>query len=149
MAETKLKPQALKFSGAKARKTSNQTGITTGVYIDISWDSVGFDTDSYWSGGNPTRLTAPVTGKYLIIGNTHLDALGAGTYRGASIQLNGARTIDTGEIRTGAIGYSYQSVSVIMTLTAGDYVELAVFQDQGSDGTVGTTNCNFSIMRVD
>lgn len=53
------------FTGARVARTStsfNPAGSPTA----ITWSSAEFDVGGLWSAGNPTRLTAPTAGKYVV-----------------------------------------------------------------------------------
>lgn len=47
------------YRGARIRSTAIQNYTTTGVYDDLRWAAVDYDTDGCWSASQPNRLTVP------------------------------------------------------------------------------------------
>jgi hypothetical protein len=119
-------------SGATLSKTSNQS-LTNNTVTAIIFDTEDSDTDNYHSGVNPSRLTVPSTGRYLITFNITYDANATGNrfgcicVNGASTQRYGASLIPN----AGAVNSSHISGSATIPLTAGDYVEVFGFQTSG------------------
>ena len=44
---------------ALLRRTTNLTASTTAAYVAIPWQRAVYDSDAFWSAGQPTRLTVP------------------------------------------------------------------------------------------
>lgn len=53
------------FSGARVYY-SDSIPLTNTLHYALTFDTVRFDTDAYWSAGEPTRLTIPESGYYLV-----------------------------------------------------------------------------------
>lgn len=117
------------YSGAKVVRTTDQNVNDGAATTIVTWSSASRDTDSYWSGGSPTRLTIPSTGMYRIEAQVNLSSA---IWWIATIRLNGTDHI-AGQMRnsTGSGGASCGRVSIEDSFTAGDYVELNV----GVDGS--------------
>lgn len=120
-------PRPETFSGARALRTTNQS-ISGGSATALSFESVEFDTDGYWSAGNPTRFTAPRTGVYIVTGHFKATRTGgsAGTCSG-SARKNGLSTPDQEAFSTNQGSQTTFSVENCgrgtITMTAGDYIE--------------------------
>lgn len=102
-------------------------------------DSERFDNSSIHSTSvNTSRLTAPVTGLYTLIGCAGLAALGAGTARSVLIRINGTTIVAHEQVPpvSGGSNPTLFNVSALYNLAAGDYAELCAYQDSG--GTLNT-----------
>lgn len=112
-------------SAAKARVTGNKA-LTSGNAV--SWDAIsapGYDTDTMWSAGSPTRLTLNTPGIYIVVYNAYvLVTSTSSTLRTASIYLNGSTTAAQGVWDTvTTAGYSMSVSAMINSTTGTDYVE--------------------------
>lgn len=54
------------FNGARIKKGTNQTIGGPGSAV-LLWASTDYDTDSWWSGGDPTKLTVPSGVNYVVV----------------------------------------------------------------------------------
>lgn len=85
------------FMGVRVRMTADDTAQNiAGVDAEISFDEATFDTDGFWSGGAPERLTIPAD-----LGITH-------------VYLNGQISISstTGDTQTSSLIRHYNQSSV-------------------------------------
>ena len=117
-----------------AYRTTAQT-ITTSTQTAISFDAVDSDGWNCWDlSPNPTRLTVPVTGRYLVTGNVAFEAASSG-HRAINILKNG--TVELARSDFNPVSNSIDTHSTVtthaVTLTKNDYVELRVWQNSGSD----------------
>jgi len=118
--------------GARARRTTDQT-ITTGTPTVIAFDTQDYDTDGIWEGvTNPSRLTCQTTGVYLITGGGYWAGATGGGQRSVYIYLNGATQV-AGMILTPSANGQGLNATALLSLTAGDYVQLLVYHDRGSN----------------
>lgn len=120
--------------GARAYASAGQA-LSADTTAAISANGTRFDTGSIWSAGQPTRLVAPTTGRYLV---------------GAHVKHNSSAPTDQhdylmieksdGSIPTWAADRSWgnlsQSVLTLIDLTAGQYVEGKVFRHAGAAGAL-------------
>lgn len=109
-----------------------------GTYIPITYTTqLSKSGNITWSSGtNPSRITAVVPGTYQVSGSvTWPGTLGVTDARG-QIEVNGAATNIRLSITRGSAGNAGSSVSGLVVLNAGDYVELAVNQGSGSTTAV-------------
>jgi len=131
------------LGGAQAKRTTNQT-ISNNTETALSFDAENYDTDSYHDNStNPTRLTVPATGIYLITGAIYwTSAINSATIL-LGIKKNASDWIAIqNQPETGAGNQGFV-IATIASLTASDYVELRVHQSSGSSKDV-TGNVTYS-----
>jgi hypothetical protein len=120
---------------ARVYRTTAQT-IATGTVTAVSFDGETFDIGGMHEGvTNPSRLTVSEAGIYIVTGTLELTtASSAGSYRTISLRVNGSYVIAdvAGTLST----FNRLGVAVVHQFSASDYVELVVFHDQGTNGTV-------------
>lgn len=137
---------------ARVFNASNFSAANASVVI-LTWDSEDWDSDAFHSTvSNTSRLTAPVTGKYLILATLRASTgLPAGKLIAPSLHKNGNTPVALGV----AVVYSpvngatpSAGLAALVSLAAGDYVELAVFQDSGGLFTFDASQSHFEIAQV-
>ncbi|MCC3862537.1 hypothetical protein [Pseudemcibacter aquimaris] len=120
----------LPFKGVLLRRSTNYVIPSSGAYTAIPWETASYDTDSFWDGGSPSRLTVPagVTRVRLM---ANLEWQTSPTNQLIEIRKNGASVLGGGSfIVRGDSGYSNQMrniTSAVMEVAAGDYFELMVY----------------------
>ena len=101
---------------------------------------------------NPTRLTAPSSGMYVISGGVRWNSLSTGASRAVlGIRLNGGTDIVTQTAGLAGTFTLTQNVTTLYNLAATDYVELTVEQNSGSTGSLAVaanTSPEFSLARL-
>ena len=117
-----------------AYRSSNQT-ITTATQTAIIFDGVDSDGWNCWDvSPYPTRLTIPVTGRYIATGNVAFEAASAG-HRAINILKNGTTELARSDFNS--VSNSIDTHSTVTThavsLTKGDYLEFRAWQNSGSD----------------
>jgi hypothetical protein len=106
--------------------------IPNATWTTIGLDGENFDTQNMHNNvTNNSRITVPVSGKYLITGQISF-SLNTTGFRGARILLNGATVLATRFIAT-TTWVPGVNVTTIESLNAGDYVEIQGYQASGSD----------------
>lgn len=123
-----------------AFRTTNQT-ITTGTETIISFDTVQNDTWNCWDlSPNPTRLTAPIPGRYMAVGIIVFAAASSG-HRSVTILKNNTEEIAQQDFLP--VSASIESHATVTshaeTLATGDYIELRAWHNRGSDLDVVAT----------
>jgi hypothetical protein len=125
------------FSGVKVFKSANQS-ISNSTVTDLTFDSESFDTDAFHSTvTNNDRLTVPAgkAGKYLVLAKI--------SFAGG---VNGIRQVYIYKNTTFQDYLTWQNISnsnadmvlsIIVDLAVGDYVKMAVWQNNG-----GSLNAN-------
>jgi hypothetical protein len=133
-----------------ASRSTSQT-ITTSTQTKVIFDEVDSDGWNCWDvSPNPTRLTAPLTGRYIITGNVAFEAASSG-HRAINILKN--NTLELARSDFNPVSNSVDTHSTVtchaVSLTKGDYVELRVWQNSGSDLNIldsGDHNPRFSLI---
>lgn len=139
--------------GCKVKRTANQmipTSATTAVaFTAESWDTAGFHDNAT----NNTRLTVPVGygGKYRLEAGV-VFAPNATGRRTVIARINGEGSI-VRDSRMATAGDTSMSLNVPAALAAGDYVELYVFHEAGTDvaldvATQGEGGAWMSLQRI-
>jgi hypothetical protein len=128
-----LRTEAPAFVGASVSLINNHAHLTTGIRSYVAWEQADFDTDSFWSAGNPTRITIPKTGYYLITGNIAFDLNSTGM-RQVIFRQDGTTFLNY--VSSGAAHDTADTniaFAHIFLFEAGDYIETGVFQTSGGD----------------
>lgn len=77
-----IKDNHSEFRGARVHLTANEASVdASSADFPISWDAAPIDTDGFWSGGSPTRLTIPAG-----LGITHVELVGSVNMTGATAE---------------------------------------------------------------
>lgn len=126
------------FAPRAYRTTTQSIGDATDTAV--SFDTVDSDSWSAWSVANAARLTAPMTGRYMAVGQVEFAANGTG-FRAGWIELNGSTTLARTQVISTAAGAPtiFTVTAPAFTLTAGDYIRLIVRQN-----STGALNLNTS-----
>jgi hypothetical protein len=149
---------AVAVSGARAGNSA-ATAVASGTsYTTVPLSNplpagrTTYDTDAYWASGNPTRLTVPATGYYHIAGLITWD-VGAGTSANFGVALlyngtSGSAQIDVPLATLGTL-FPKTHLSLDLSLTAGDYVELAARQTSGGSISIASAGTSWlSVHRI-
>ena len=114
------------------RKSSNQTGLSSGGWTKVTFDDEVFDTDNAFASD---KFTAPSDGKYFFTSAAKINDGGTNTLLGSGMRftINGA--IAAEEIHfmvNGSNSAEGKSVTAVLNLTASQYVEVYAYaQDNG------------------
>jgi hypothetical protein len=124
--------------GVKLERSTNQVILAT-TDTAISFDTVVEDTDGFYNGSNPTRITIPAKGGgyYLIEGQLWYEN-NATNLRHSWILVNGVDfyALDRG-LGMAAAQTGLSSI-IVLKLSAGDYIELMTWQNSGGSLNVIT-----------
>lgn len=137
---------------ARMRISASQS-IPSATQTAIIWTGNDYNVGGLWAAGNPTRLTAPGPGLYLITANGSWPFGTAGTYLAMGIARNGA-ALGVWEASVDQAGPtdSGSSCSALIHLNAGDYVELVAYQNSGAAvnfvATGGFSVSSFSMVQI-
>ena len=120
-----------------ARASSNQTGLTSGGWTKVEFDTEVFDSDSAYDNAND-KFTVPAGkgGKYLVIAAAKINDAGSpATLVGSGMRLtvNGSNVKQTIHFMDNGTSKSEgKTVVAILNLSATDYVEAYAYaQDNG------------------
>jgi hypothetical protein len=138
------------FKGAKVTVSAGQT-ITTATNTAVSFDVTTYDTNTYWSAGQPTRLTVSETGYYLLQGFVGFAAFNGNRAITGKIYVNGAAAtpeITDGDRLSENTGVAWGNPQGMQLLNAGDYIELMAYQDSGGNLNTSTA-CSLSLTKIE
>lgn len=131
-----------------AVELSSDQALANNTDTAISWDAESLDTDSYWAGANPTRLTVPEDGVYYMIATAQLDFPNSGGNFRIGWRVNGSTTIRS------TVTYSSTGIRplvvapAIESLSSGDYVEVIAYQFSGNTENIQGASTQAIIRRV-
>lgn len=127
-------------SGAYSAYANNSAAqsVNNNTNTVLSWNSEFYDTESMHStSSNTSRITVPVSGIYLAMGQVAFAANATGQ-RLARIISDGAVTWGASSVPANSGSYvTYVQVQALLNLSASSYIELQVYQDSG-----GALNAN-------
>ena len=132
------------FRGASARLTADES-VANNTTTAIPWDSTVEDVGGFWSALNPTRLTVPTGVTWVrVTGNATWDSNTSGK-RIAWVDKNGVPFVGRPVVEQQAVSSSGSNTRQNLTsgpisVIAGDYFEMKVFQNSGGSRSVLTGN---------
>lgn len=143
--------RALNDVAIRVYRTSAAQAIPTGVRTPIAWQAASYQTGITWSSGtNPSRLTVPTTGIYLLDmsirwTSTANDLYGISWHRGSAPTVQYDVQIHPGN------GQDTTSGLELIQMTANDYIEISGYQESGSNkNAIGAneseTSCSLSLL---
>lgn len=125
--------QAIRLDGivCKVHKTAEQT-ISHNTSTIVTFDAETFDPSNLHDNStNNSRITVGTTGKYLIVALAQFNSNATGI-RALRFFINGVNTFSATVQPVNGGGTDVMGIYYI-NLTAGDYVEMGVFQTSGGD----------------
>lgn len=147
-------PSGTTFSGARVYNDADQDNWTSGD--PIAFNQQRFDTDGYHdTSTNNERLTAPFDGYYLVGGQIRWSTDGNGDYRALRIRRDNTDAVAyEGKPFSTDLSVMVSTMSTLLFLTAGQYVELEGVHDSSSAdadilSAAGEQAPEFWIVRVD
>lgn len=133
--------------GSRVYRSTSQT-LTTGAPAAISFDTERYDLGGFWVVGSPTRLTVPVTGRYLITACAAFASNATGV-RNIDLRIGGATVIGS-QLQVAASGIiTIVSVATVYEIAASDYVEMICFQNSLGNLNVNSTGNYTPEMAID
>lgn len=121
------------FSGASVYKNNTAQSVANATTVAATFDTEAFDTDSYHStSSNTSRFTIPSgkDGKYLLLGRVTYVANSSGVRQGRLLKNGNLIAVNT-DTTPGSGGGQNIEVSGIYSAVAGDYFEVAYWQNSG------------------
>lgn len=125
--------QAIRLDGivCKVHKTAEQT-ISHNTSTIVTFDAETFDPSNFHDNStNNSRITVGTTGKYLVVALAQFNSSAVGI-RALRFFVNGVNTFSATVQPVNGGGTDVMGIYYI-NLTAGDYVEMGVFQTSGGD----------------
>lgn len=143
------------FSGASLTKSAVQS-VAQNSEIAITFNGEVYDTDNYHDNStNPSRLTAPASGWYLVGGSVEISSLNDQNYMLVRIRKNGSGANGDGRTRltnssSAGGGYLAGHYSRPVNLNTGEYVEITIEHNYGSNRDVrdSSNGTSFWITRL-
>ncbi len=127
---------------ARVRHSSNQA-LSSGSLVTLAFDTEDFDASAMHSTvTNNSRITIATAGKYLVIGQGTFAANADGSRR-LQILQSGAYTIGRSACLPAASDPTSIEVRTVVSLVAGDYIQLQAYQSSGVSLNL-TTNASYS-----
>ncbi|HEX8433025.1 MAG TPA: hypothetical protein VF625_17190 [Longimicrobium sp.] len=122
------------FTGVKAWPSA-PVPLASFTEASIPFGTAGPDSHAFWNAGQPTRLVVPegLGGAYLVVAHG-VFAANAGYLLAAGFRLNGTTILGLSRMASSSSGGDSLIVTEIVSLAAGDYLELRLYQ--GSSTTV-------------
>lgn len=144
------------WRGATASLTADDTATNLSSFTIYAWDTVSGDTDSFWSAGNPSRMTIPASSGITKIRLHGFVDVGTDLNDNDSIfksfLKNGSTSfIGTANVGTD-VGFNNQVTSLssgVIDVVEGDYFELAVQMATVTNATVLSARSYFQIEVVE
>jgi hypothetical protein len=139
------------FKGCRLNRAAAQS-TTSGSAATISWDTEVFDTGDFWLSGDPTRILIPQTGYYEAVTGVQWAANATG-YRLVQINHRDSSGASQQAIQTRLMAVTGGSTTSIGANTgaifcsAGDYLDVTIFQTSGGALTIVAGNSNFFTLR--
>jgi len=100
---------------------------------DLTWDTEEYDIGGLHEGvTNPSRITIVKSGVYQVSAQVGFDANATGSRR-IYLKVDAATIAEFGDARPSSGQKCYPCIQRILNLSAGNYVEVAAFQDSGGD----------------
>jgi hypothetical protein len=121
--------------GARVRRTAAQQ-VANNATLIVSYDAIDFNVGDVYNAAQPTRMTAPIAGRYLIVATARWQNNDQGR-RTIALEVNGtaaqiARSNVSAYFQGGANPLQpEQTAQAVYKLNAGDYVEVWAYQDSG------------------
>jgi hypothetical protein len=135
------------FKGVSLYKSGGGTQtIANNTNTAITFDSEFFDTDGFHSTStNTSRITIPagMSGKYSVVSTALTWDINGTGKRGLGIYKNGAALTSSLEIIPSGSIYVSNALSVVIDLSAGDYIELYAIQTSGGNLTAYARNQDY------
>lgn len=114
---------------ARIYRTTNQS-INDSTWTAISFDQVMYNVGPLWAIGNPTRITAVVTGSYRVFANIGFAANATGR-RVARIVHSVYGTIAQHEWQFSTANEPMLQIATEFSMSTGEYLTFEVFQSSG------------------
>lgn len=123
--------------------------IPDAALVGVPFDAVVLDEAGNYAGANPTRLTAVESGPHLLSGGIDTEVFNGASVFDLILALNGEGfpgRAALGERADSLNGSRFGNISTVLSLNAGDYVELKVFLNSGAARNLDATPANYLSM---
>lgn len=136
-------------SNARAFRTTSNQSVSASSDVKVQLNGESWDTDAEFDSATNFRFTAAVTGYYQVNAAIYVFTSEDTKLYQLTVKKNGT-TVFGGLARPGSSGDLQVTASDVVSLTAGDYVELYLFHDSSGSKNVaaGTGLTYMSVKRV-
>jgi hypothetical protein len=119
------------------------------AWTGVPWDTADLNLEGMWLVVTPGRITCQVDGLYLVILNVKFNTNSTGS-RQVGVRMNGSTyLVSTKVFNPSATNTTPVAALVLISLTAGDYLEGMVYQNSGGGlNVVGSVETNIGIVRL-
>lgn len=135
---------------ARVLRTTNQS-LANVTLTPIAFDAESWDVGNLWKPGQPTRLTAPITGLYAMGANAQI-SVNANNQRQLRFIKNGTDNFAVKNMMTLTDGNQpLMELTSMYRLAAGDYIEFYIYQNSGvalNAEAGGTYSISFWMYRI-
>jgi hypothetical protein len=119
------------FRGCRVELSANYSLTTDSGYL-VEWASASIDTDGFFSGASPTRITVPAGVSAVSVNACALIPVHSVGERTALLKYNGVEWLcGTGSLGTNVTKSTNNFSIGYVPVSAGDYFELQVYQNSG------------------
>jgi hypothetical protein len=132
--------------GALVNRTAAQS-FTAATPALITWQAAARETGEFWDVGQPTRLTCPVAGYYVVTASIQWDPAVTAGIRDAEVWKNGAPFLGSPYTRVVNFMQRHNLVTAPVLCAAGDYFTVSALSDT-TQNMVNGNNTWFGIERV-
>lgn len=118
--------------GVRLKQTANKSIANPNARVQF--DAEDFDTDGFHDNvTNNTRITIPAgkNGTYLFTASVGVPTAASGT-RNFSLIKNGTQTVDAASVQSNTVDETRQTLSAVVQMAAGDYMEVDVYHNSGA-----------------
>jgi hypothetical protein len=125
------------FSGAYVTVSSQTVATASSTRLSFSVES--FDTGDYWDSGEPDRFNIVTAGKYLMIAHASFNTNATGR-RVLWFEVWGGSGTELGMVSYPPVANGFATIissSIIVNVSANQEYSAWVYQDSGSDRSVG------------
>lgn len=139
--------------GGVVARSFNSLPVPHNTWMPIPFDAVEHATAGVRNSSYPTRLIAPSSGTYAVVGHVNY-YWQPGGIRELSLRVNGVNYVERYNEPSAGVDPSrghYLQAQALLRLGAGDYVELVTYQDSGLDAFLYGGVCygpRFSMAKV-
>lgn len=129
---------------ARVHQENAQT-LTTGIGKEVKFDTSDINTDGIWSPNANTQFKAQIAGKYLVACGVAFGSNSTGS-RSISIRKNGTVVLGQQLIQANANNYTILAATDLVSLSAGEYIEILANQDSNGNLPLLAGNNTFCAM---
>ena len=133
-------------SRARAYRTTSNQSVSSASWVKVQLNVEDYDTRNEFDSATNYRFIADAAGYYQVDAASTILSLGDGKIFGIAIYKNGS-AVAVGRELTGSANNAVANISTSIYLTAGEYLELYVYQNSGSSANI-VTGSQYTYMSI-